>query len=541
MTHNVKKILISILLSVMVIFLPACSEKDGSGYLFRYAIFGDPETLDPQIASDTSSLVVIENMFDGLFRFTDSGAISNGMAAEYSISDDGLTYTFKLKNDQFWANSDEKLKIPVTANDFVFAFQRIFDKATHSPYAENFSCIKNAEKIISGELDKTQIAVTALSDFELEIELEYTNANFLSLLASSPAKPCNQEFFEKTKGKYGLETEWTISNGAFFLKQWEYDPYGKNNYLILRKNKYFSDSEKVYPSSLNFFVEKSNSRIPEGFLAGETDCAVFDGSEEKIFDEKYVSKGYETITQCLVYSPKSENFSSQDLRKALTICLNRDEIGNKLPKGVDSAKGIVPPGVTILNKSYRELIAENADTNDTETAKNLWSNQLKSLEKFTIENVKILVPKSFKNADLLKYITQQWQNKLGFFCGIEVVSDKDYYSRIASGDYDIALWELSCPYNSPQAVLDNFRSSSGANISAFSDQEFEEILDQSRRSKNLNDCVKLYGKAEKIIIDSYAVTPVFYQTEYFVCETKYSDIVYNPFTRQVNFSKAKKL
>ena len=94
-----------------------------------------------------------------------------------------------------------------TANDFVFAFKRIFEKNTKSPYAESFSCIKNAGKIITGELGADSIGVTAKGDFELEIDLDYPNANFLSLMTTSAAKPCNEQFFNNTKGKYGLETD----------------------------------------------------------------------------------------------------------------------------------------------------------------------------------------------------------------------------------------------------------------------------------------------------------------------------------------------
>ena len=534
------KFIVFIILSLLIVFMSACSEKDGSGYLFRYSLLGNPKNLDPQLATDTSSLVVIQNMYCGLLRTTGNGKLTEGAAKKYTISPDYLKYTFDLREDLYWKNADSDFKEQVTANDFVFAFKRIFEKNTKSPYAESFSCIKNAEKIITGELGADSIGVTAKGDFELEIDLDYPNANFLSLMTTSAAMPCNEEFFNNSKGKYGLETDSTISDGAFYLKEWEYDPYGQNNYIIMRPNKYFSEFSKIYPSSLNFFIEKDSKKIAADFKSNSTDFIVTDEAEKNLFASGYTINGYETTSCGLIYNTKSEIFSNLNLRQALSLAIDRSEYEGKLSNGARPAYAIVPSGISMLNKSYRELVSEkDKSPYNLTVAQEKWKQGLSEYGKLSIDTVKILIPKSFNNQEWLKYITQQWQNKFDFFCGIEVVPDEKYAARIANGDYQIALYQLSCEYNNPESILSNFETGNIKNVISYSNPKFDELINESSKVQTLSESVKIYSEAEKLIIDDYIYTPIFYQKEFLVYKDTITDIEYNPFTKQFDFSNAK--
>lgn len=534
---DISKIFLLFLLIALIIFLPACTEKDGSGYLFRYSLLGDPKIIDPQIAEDVSSLVIIANTFDGLLKITDDGKLAENAASDYSVSADGLVYTFTLKENNYWTDGTADYKEAVTANDFVFAFQRIFDKNTHSPYAEEFSCIKNGKSIIDGTLDKSALGIAADGDFSLIIELDYPNANFLSLLTNSAAMPCNEEFFNAAQGKYGLEADKTLSNGPFFVKQWQYDPYGKNNFLILRRNKNYGDIETVFPNSLNFFIEKEAESMNKSFFSSSTDCIVSNGSDKQIFQSSYLQKEYETTSCGLLFNLQSEAFGIKQLRDGLALSIDRSTYGNELGQGLRAAYGIVPAGITMLNKSYRELVSESdKSVYDISAAKKQWNDGLVLASKMNIDAVKILIPESFPNPLILKTLTQEWQNKLQFFCGIEIVSDKEYATRLGEGKYDIALYSLQCGYNSPKAILDNF---SAGNSFGYSNTEVDALLEKSGRAEALSECVKLYAAAEKLIISDTVYTPLFYRKEYLVYGKDMTDIVYNPFTKQIFFENAK--
>jgi len=140
--------LLCIFITLSFIISTGCSEKDGSGYLFKYSLSADPKNLDPQIADDTPAMTVMGNIYSGLLKFADNGKLTEAVATDYKISSDGLTYTFNLREDNYWSGSDSDFKEQVTSKDFVFAFRRIFDKNTSSPYAKDFICIKNADKVL---------------------------------------------------------------------------------------------------------------------------------------------------------------------------------------------------------------------------------------------------------------------------------------------------------------------------------------------------------------------------------------------------------
>ena len=151
---------------------------------------------------------------------------------------------------------------PVTAQDYVFALKRILSPEMQSPYAKEFSCIKGGEACINGSASADSVGVRAKDDYTLEVQLDYPSADFLALMATTAASPCNEEFFLSTRGRYGLDDDSVMSNGAFFVRQWFYDPYGKNNILYMKKNYANSyDDDKIYPSFLSFTIEESASDI----------------------------------------------------------------------------------------------------------------------------------------------------------------------------------------------------------------------------------------------------------------------------------------
>ena len=142
-----KKITAFLLLAALAVSLlfAGCSHSGTDGQIFRYDITSEPTNLDPQLANDHESMLVIQNSFEGLLTVDEDNQIAQGVAERYEVSDDDLIYTFYLRQDAKWSDGT-----PVTAEDFVFAFQRLVDPATLSPHASSFFCIKNAQSIYQG-------------------------------------------------------------------------------------------------------------------------------------------------------------------------------------------------------------------------------------------------------------------------------------------------------------------------------------------------------------------------------------------------------
>lgn len=522
------------ILNVMAIFT-GCEEDDGSGHTFKYNLSSNPQNLDPQLASDESSIMVIENIMSGLVKKGSDGSIQPDATKSYTISDDGLVYTFELKDDIYWesaADFTEKL----TANDFVFAFQRIYDsEALFSPYIDDFLCIKNAEAVSKGDLSKDKLGVTATSDKTLQIELEYPCFDLLEKLTLTGAKPCSKAFFEFTKGRYGLSAETTASNGAFYLKEWNYDPYWDNNYMILRRNKSNSENYFTYPYSLNFFIKKGTDSNMSDFLAGDIDCTVVSNYDKKIFEKKRY-ESYATKTYGLIFNTNSKYLASKSIREALSSSFVRVESQN--PDYV-SGCGIIPLGVSVAGRKYRELVSdEGFNLYDKEKALSLWNSELKANNFVSIDGLKITIPESFGETALVSSITEQWQQNLEFYCGIEVVSENEYQLKLSNGTYDIALVEIQSESGTAGGFLDYFSSNNDL-ITPNTRYAVAGAAAQISKAENLGKATELYTKAEQIIIDSYEFIPICYGNEYFIFPDNVTDLNYDPITHSVDFGEAK--
>ncbi|MGN0622049.1 MAG: peptide ABC transporter substrate-binding protein [Porcipelethomonas sp.] len=535
--------------------LTACggSTSDGANYSFDCALPGNPESLDPQFASDSNSMTVIANLFTGLVTMNDLGEISNAAAENYTVSDDGLIYTFTIRDDCYWYFDENEDEItddnevtPLTAHDFVFAFRRIFNPETHSVHTEKFKCIKNAEKIINGQAEYTEIGVRANGDRELVFELEYPSAGFLSSLCTTAAMPCNEEFFNSTKGRYGLDDRSVISNGAFFVRQWFYDPYGHDNFIYMGRNDKNSDYDKIYPSFLNFYIKRSRSEAAESFSGSESDVMLtFEFDTEKNRD--YTVKEYQNYTLGIITNPESDSYSNPNIKKALAFGINKESFDGQLPSDLKPAYSIIPPGISFLNRSYRELTSEKVVAVTESDGEPIKYNPDLALYYFetgmnqmglkSLENIKLLIPEDLMNTEYLHLVTQEWQTLFGLYIGIEEVPEDEYYSRIQSGDYTMAVYPLTGDYNNPLAVLEEFET--GYNEWGFSDPKVDSIINDVRMLGSYNNGLEIIGKGEKAVLNNFDFIPVFYKTEYEVMGQGNDDILYDPFTKQLFFRHAK--
>ena len=531
-----------------------CTENrsDGANYSFDCALPGNPESLDPQFASDSNSMTVIANLFTGLVTMNDKGEISNAAAESNTISDDMLTYTFKIRDDCYWyfdededEETDENEVTPISAYDFVFAFRRIFNPETCSPHREKFRCLKNAGKIIDKNADYSEIGVRAISDRELVFELEYPSAGFLSSLSTTPAMPCNEEFFNSTKGRYGLDDRSVISNGAFFVRQWFYDPYGNDNFIYMGRNDKNGTYDKIYPSYLNFYIKRSRKEAAESFSGSTSDVLLtfdFDAGKNK----DHVVRAYQNYTLGIITNPENSAYSNPDIKKALAYGIDKDNFEGQISSDLQPAYSVIPPGISFLNKSYRELISEKTVavdedgkpiSYDPELALSYYKKGMSNMGLQSLENIKILVPEDIMDTEYLHLVTQNWQTLFGFYIGIEEVPEDEYYNRIDDGEYTMAIYPLSGSYNNPLAVLEEFET--GNSSWGFSDSRVDSVIDEVRMLDNYNNGLELIAEGEKAILNNFEFIPVFYKTEYEVMGQGNDDILYDPFTKQLYFRHAK--
>ncbi len=542
-----KRLTIFVCMVFCAVTLSSCGNNDrgdGTGHMYDVSILGNPESLDPQYATDSASNTIIKNLYSGLMSTDSNGNISCCNAESYTVSSDGLEYTFNLKHDNYWffdKNNDDIIDdneyFPVTASDYVFAFRRILDPAMQSPYAENFSCIRNGSNIISGKALPETAGVIAVDNYTLNISLDYPSAEFLGLLSTNAAVPCNREFFYSTKGRYGLDDRSVMSNGSFFVRQWFYDPYGVNNILYMKRNEVNrTETNEIYPSFLNFTIESSEDDIRNMFKEKQIECFTTMNTGGLNL-KKYVVNSSEATTLGLIFNPYDEYYSNENIRKALALSIDR----KKIIKDTDSsdikeAYGIIPPAVKLLGRSYRELVAdEQFEFYNIEEAERCFEVGKAELQTESLEGAKILVCSGTVDSSYLHKLSQNWQEIFGFYIGIEEVTPSEFSRCIAEKDYTIALYPLNADYCSGLSVIEQFEQNECLKYSA----DAVEIVDRIRRCADISELVDCYCAEESGILDGYGFIPLFYKNSYLIMQDDNEDILYDAFTGSLDFKYAK--
>lgn len=224
------------------------------------------------------------------------------------------------------------------------------------------------------------------------------------------------------------------------------------------------------------------------------------------------------------------------MRKALALSVDREKILDSDEKDILPAYGIIPPAVTLLGRSYRELVSDKQyEFYDVSEAERCFRIAKAELQTETFDDAKILVCTGMVNADYLHRISQNWQEIFGFYIGIEEVTPAEFNRCIADGDYSIALYPLKGSYNSGLSVIEQFNKNNFLGYSA----DNKDLTGEVRRCADISELVDCYCNQESTILDGYGFVPLFYKNSYFVTNDDNEDIIYDAFTGAVDFRIAK--
>lgn len=309
----------------------------------RVASMGEPASLDPHKVSGTWENYVVGDMFIGLTTENPKAAAIPGVAESWSISDDGKTYTFKLRHSK-WSDGT-----PLTAADFVYSMQRILLPETAAEYASLLFIIEGAEAINSGKAGADTLAVKAIDDYTLEINLTGPAPFFLELLTHYTAFPVPRHVIEKF-GKEWTKPEHMVVNGPYKLLEWL-----PNTHVKLIKNDQYWDASTLALDELIFYTQEDRAAVQKRFRAGEIDVAMDFASDQIDWLQKNMPEETHIAPYMGVYyypiNSAKEPFTDVRIRKALAMGINREAIVDKVLKtGELAAYSFVPPGVAHYEK-----------------------------------------------------------------------------------------------------------------------------------------------------------------------------------------------
>ena len=454
---HLKRVL-SILIVILLLFgMVGCDYTD-KAYIY-FQLFDKPQTVDPQTASTDTELLIVNNIFEGLFRKDKDGKIVNGVIESYKKN--GLTYTFKLKKDLIW--SDET---PLTAHDFVFGFKRAVMPETKSPFVTRLFAIENAKEIFEGKADYSTLGVIASDDYTLKIQLIQEDDKFKETLTTSVCMPCNEKFFYESGGKYGIESETTLSNGSYKLSKWGKEIFG----IRLYKNKnYVGDfTAKNAAVFLSFSEDKTVTQI---LAEDDADMAFIPPVDiETVKEIGFNIKSHDNICWFLTLSDRLP----LEIRKSFSMLADGSVYEKSLKTGYSVANSIYPPALnTQVNITGMPIY-------DLEKAKQLYSQSVVTLpdKKFPSDIVLYYYDDSFSKK-VVTDIVGHWQNNLGAFVNIEAVSSADILTQqLKEQSYGMSIFPIDA--SSPE--LAEYLQKFGIN---YDGQDLTELQIQVLKSNNI--------------------------------------------------------
>ncbi len=314
-------------------------EKTVSGPILNVSLDAAFDNLDQQTAVFATSFELIGNMIDGLMQMADDGSVKKAICQEETVSDDGLHYSFKLRQDVFWSNGDQ-----VTADDFVYGWQRAVDPATQSEYAfmiSDIAQVKNAVAIKAGQMDPNQLGVRAVDDFTFEVELEVPVSYFDQLLYFCTFYPANKAFIEKCGENYATSPETCLANGAFVIT--EFSPTAKSISFI--KNTAYYDADNIKLGGIHYEVVNSGEEALKLYQSGKLDFVELTGdSVEKMKNSPEFRPVDSGFLYYLTYNFDDSLFKNKNLRRAFTYAIDRERVVREMADGSAAAYAPIPRG-----------------------------------------------------------------------------------------------------------------------------------------------------------------------------------------------------
>src|SRR5690625_2333246 len=383
------------------------SEGDNTGgdlaeeQVLNINIKTEPPSLHPGTSSDTTSSAVLDQVFEGLTRVNQEGEPEPAMAEDIDVSDDGLTYTFKIREDANWTNGD-----PVTAEDFEYAWKWVLDpESADTDYAYQLYPIKGAEdaKENGGSLD--DVGITVEDDKTLIVELEQPTDYFLELTAFHTFYPLNKNVVEGNDNWALDASEDYVTNGPFKLASWEH-----KDQIVIEKNEDYWDTETVKLETINMHMINDEATALQMFENGDLDWVgdPVDAVPLAAIPTMKESGDLHISDRAGVYyytlNNDEEVFSNKNIRKAFALSVNRQGIVENVTKGEEKpAMALVPPSIFPENETgYFE-------DNDVEKAKEYLEKGLEELGLDELPTVKL----SYNTDEGHAAIAQAVQDKIG--------------------------------------------------------------------------------------------------------------------------------
>ena len=520
MNKTMRKSFLAVVSIAAVATIASCGEQETttSKYL-NVSINTGVESLDTQVATDGTSFEVMANYIEGLYRVDGDGNAVLGMAKSVDKSTDGKTYTFTIRDDAYWYTSDGKQYAPVTAQDFVFGWQRGDSPELQSEYQFMFTdvaLVKNAADVYAGTKALSELGITATDDKTLKVEIDSPVSFFEKLMYFPTFYPVNQKFFESVGGTdgYGTSPEKSLSNGPFMLES--YAPSAVS--FSLKKNSGYYDASKVAIDGVNYKVYQEDSTAYLAYKNGDLDIAPISGelvdSNKSSSEFHSVEAGYLWYISPNLQDTAHPEIANEDFRKAINLAIDRQAICDTLLKdGSVAAEYAVPEQLATGpdGKDYRETASTYDYTEGgTKTAKDYMDAAKKTLGKSTFSLALECDNEASSVAEMIQAQIQSTFPEITITLNPKV--KKQRVADMQNGDFEICLTRWGPDYADPMTYLGMWKTGNSNNYGLWSNAKYDQLIDDCTDGAYATDTTARWAhlkEAEDIVMDEAVIIPVY--------------------------------
>ena len=524
------------------LFLTACGKQQTTSKQqeLRLSASAPLDTID---ISKATGYGQTGNVFESFYRLGKNGQPTAGLAKKATVSADGLTWTFTLRNAK-WSNGDQ-----ITAQDFVYSWRRSLTPKTASPYAYLFSGVKNADAISKGKLPVEQLGIKALDNKTVEISLEKPIAYFKVLMAYPLFGPQNQKVVEKYGKKYATNSKYMVYSGPFVIKDWT----GTSDKWSFQKNPNYWDKKQVKLDKISYKVVSNPNTGYELYQQDKLDMTPLSSQQVKNYKNSSEFKQYPySYVAFLAYNFNATNaankkaLNNQNIRRALSLALDRKVLtkkvfgdGSQVPTGF-VANDLAKNPQTGVDFAKEQAVTKTV-TYDANLAKKYWRKGLAEtgLKELTFN---ILASSDTPTNDALtQYLQSQYTKVLpGLKVKVQNIPGKSALERARKGEFDIYVSGWGGDFNDPITFLQIPLTGTSYNYGNYSNSEYDRLIAKAT-NEDANDKLARWNDlvaAAKLFNSQQGVSPLYQQTTAYLQKKRVKGIIHNTAGTQWNYKYA---
>lgn len=538
-----KKILALVLAAVMTFSCAAVMAEDApelaDEQVLNVSLPVDLADINPLTESTEEGSSVLMTCMETLVRQGEHGAIEmgSGLAESYEISDDGLVYTFHLRDAKFSNGAT------ITAQDFEYTWKKVLAPETASEYAYMLYPIAGAEDYNTGKGSADDVAVTALDEKTLQVTLTSRTDYFLSSLVIPQFSVIPAHYDEECGDKFFMDVDHMVSSGPFMMTEWV-----TSQSITVEKNPYYWDAEHVYLDKIVFNMATETSTIVNMYNSDMLDVMLVQADYLDMYcNEPGFVSVTEPVTEYVMFNFENEYFANVHIRRAFSMALNRVSYMNDFMRtGSTPAYGYVPGSITgVGGTDFRDNngdlytdCGKGSTAEDAVAELNTGLAELgKTVEDFNAIGLSLVIGQGDNNLKTAQVFQQYWKTVLG----VDVEIKSLQYSlrqEEYKGDFTLGKEGWGADYNDPLSFLDLFVSTSPYNKNHYNNADYDALIAKAATLSG-DERLEVLQEAEKLLIEQdMAIAPTFFQTRSWVSKENVKGILRNGCGLRVDYKSA---